>query len=58
MYWTADALLNFYKATGEEKYLKTGQRVVDQNVDVSIHLAASVYPDPRSWRVRCYERRR
>jgi hypothetical protein len=30
MYWTADALLNFYKVTGEEKYLKTGQRVVDQ----------------------------
>jgi len=29
MYWTAEALFNFYKATGEQKYLKTGQRVLD-----------------------------
>ena len=29
MYWTADALLNFYKATGEQHYLQTGQRVLD-----------------------------
>lgn len=30
MYWTADALFNFYKATGEARYLKTGQRVLDE----------------------------
>ncbi|MEI9919541.1 MAG: hypothetical protein WDO14_12150 [Bacteroidota bacterium] len=29
MYWTADALLNFYKATGDQHYLQTGQRVLD-----------------------------
>lgn len=30
MFWTADALLNFYKATGDRSYLQTGQRVVDE----------------------------
>jgi rhamnogalacturonyl hydrolase YesR len=30
MFWTADALLNFYKATRDSSYLKTGQRVLDQ----------------------------
>lgn len=30
MFWTADALYNFYKATGERRYLQTGQRVLDE----------------------------
>lgn len=30
MFWTADALLNFYKATGKHEYLQTGRRVLDQ----------------------------
>lgn len=30
MFWTADALLNFYKVTGEKKYLENGQRVLDE----------------------------
>lgn len=30
MWWTADALFNFYKATGEQRYLQTGQRVLDE----------------------------
>lgn len=30
MFWTADALFNFYKTTGDETYLKTGQRVLDE----------------------------
>lgn len=30
MFWTADALFNFYKTTGDQKYLQVGQRVLDQ----------------------------
>lgn len=30
MYWTADALLNTYKITGEKKYLDLGQRTLDE----------------------------
>lgn len=30
MYWTAEALLNTYEVTKEEKYLKLGQRVLDE----------------------------
>ncbi len=30
MYWTAEALLTCYKATSDEKYLKTGQRCLDE----------------------------
>lgn len=30
MFWTADALLHFYKATGNTKYLNVGQRVLDE----------------------------
>jgi hypothetical protein len=30
MYWTTDALMNFYKATGETRYLNIGQRVLDE----------------------------
>lgn len=30
MFWTADALFNFYKSTGDRKYLETGQRVLDE----------------------------
>lgn len=30
MFWTAEALLNMHEETGEEKYLKVGQRVVDE----------------------------
>ncbi len=30
MFWTADALFNFYKATGDRSYLKKGQRVLDE----------------------------
>jgi len=29
MYWTAESLFNFYKTTGDRKYLQTGQRVLD-----------------------------
>ena len=30
MYWTAEALYNFYKLTKEKRYLQTGQRVLDE----------------------------
>lgn len=30
IFWTAEALLNAYKITGEKKYLSTGQRVLDE----------------------------
>lgn len=30
MYWTAEALYNCYKTTGEREYLRTGQRVLDE----------------------------
>ena len=30
MFWTAEALLESYKLTGEEKYLKFGQRTLDE----------------------------
>jgi len=30
MFWTADVLMNFYKATGETRYLSTGRRVLDE----------------------------
>lgn len=30
MFWTADALLNFYKSTGDRSYLETGRRVLDE----------------------------
>jgi len=30
MFWTADALFNFYKALHEPKYLEVGQRVLDE----------------------------
>ncbi len=30
MYWTAEALLNFYEATGKEQYLLKGERVLDE----------------------------
>jgi hypothetical protein len=30
MYWTTEALYNFYKITNDKSYLKTGQRVLDE----------------------------
>jgi hypothetical protein len=30
IYWTAEALLNCYKITGEQKYLKYGERTIDE----------------------------
>ncbi len=30
MFWTAEALYNFYKITGDRTYLATGQRVIDE----------------------------
>ena len=30
IYWTAEALLNCYKVTGEPKYLKYGERTIDE----------------------------
>jgi hypothetical protein len=30
MFWTADALYNFYKATGDSQYLTEGQRTLDE----------------------------
>lgn len=30
MYWTAEALLNCYQVTGEEEYLQSGQRTLDE----------------------------
>lgn len=30
MFWTAEALLNFYELTRDEKYLRAGQRVLDE----------------------------
>lgn len=30
MYWTADALLDFYKSSGNKRYLESGERVLDE----------------------------
>src|SRR5260370_856980 len=30
MFWTAEALYNFYKVSGERSYLEKGQRVLDE----------------------------
>jgi hypothetical protein len=30
IYWTAEALLEFYKQTGDKKYLRYGERVIDE----------------------------